>query len=617
METGHGHSACSRHLTTVSTVTRKKPGKDRSPQQRRRTRHLAAVPPAQEAGSAEETAGPGSAQAQGLFQMLRKALRADGPLELLATVSSVVTAADPRMRDPFAGDGQPAVALDELIESFVGVDYAETTAALTVLQHLVPDDLLAARIGKVVKARRQPMPPWLTGLGDVHIGRVVEMTNVLGDGDDYFVELRFPTGETLTALVYVDHNMGGIVKDAFVIADSFDAVEAVFHEKVDDPETTFADVDPAVARAVVEEAIERGARTFPQPETETWPAARPLVEWIVGMLPPGGEVPARREWSDHELAALREEFFASPYGRDVDGPDERGLAEDFTWYAGSYGTGDPLRWSAVRVEVLLVDWIPRKIVADVGYLAKAPDLLRRFIRYCHERVGLRPALTEEVVAAVGHWEGEYQRLIRSERPQGADALARRMLEERGVGGEAEPTIAEIMLESLDRAVGGRGALMNLHTGPLPDEPFVWAGVPEDVHDRVREVLELCDGCADELFDVEHRTAFRRFLSRAAAADPVIFRRKAAANRAAAAVCWAIGRANDSVGVTGAVESGELSEWFGVKGSASQRADVFLRANGVNPHTQFGRMDLGAPDLLTAARREHIVELRDRYLSWEE
>ncbi len=159
--------------------------------------------------------------------------------------------------------------------------------------------------------------------------------------------------------------------------------------------------------------------------------------------------------------------------------------------------------------------------------------------------------------------------------------------------------------------------MNLDTSPLPDEPFEWAGIPEDTHERVAEVLELCDRCADELFDVEHRTAFRRFLGRAAAADPKIFRRRSAANRAAAAVCWAIARANESTGPDAALETQELLAWFGVKGSISQRAEVFLWANGVNPHYSYGAMELGSPGLLTADTRREIVAARDRYLSWDD
>ena len=415
---------------------------------------------------------------------------------------------------------------------------------------------------------------------------------MLGDGDDYLLELLLATGETLTVLVYVDHNLGGIVKDAFVIPDSLDAVQTVVREKIDDPETTLADLDPAVARAEVERAIDWGARTVPQPQSDSWPAARPLVEWVLRMLPRGGQVRPTREWSEEELAALREEFFGSPYAEDVDGDDEHGLLEDITWYAAGWGSRDPLRWSEVRVEILLTDWIPRKVVADPRYLAKAPALLRRFIAFCHDRVGLRPALTKEVLAAVDRWAPEYQRLIRSPRPQGATAVARLLLESSWPGDvddeEDDVDIAAIVLESLDRAVGGRRALLDLDTAPLPDEPFQWAGIPADVHDRVREVLALCDRCADERFDVEHRTAFRRFLARAAAVDPGIFRRKGAATRAAAAVCWAVGRANDSVACPGALPARELLEWFGA-------------------------MDLGSPDLLTAARRRELATRRDRYL----
>jgi hypothetical protein len=47
---------------------------------------------------------------------------------------------------------------------------------------------------------------------------------------------------------------------------------------------------------------------------------------------------------------------------------------------------------------------------------------------------------------------------------------------------------------------------------------------------------------------------------------------------------------------------------------SQRAKPLLRANGVDPHRQYGSMDLGAPDLLTSKRRAEIVASRDRWLN---
>jgi hypothetical protein len=167
--------------------------------------------------------------------------------------------------------------------------------------------------------------------------------------------------------------------------------------------------------------------------------------------------------------------------------------------------------------MLLADWFPRKVVADTAYLTKLPKLLRAFIGYCHNRRGIRSALTEETLAAVDHWEPQYQRMIRSARPQGPAALLAGLFAR--PDDEDDRTVREIMLESLDRTVGGRIQSQNLQDAPLPDEPFEWAGVAEDIRFVIQQMLAACDRCADELLDVEHRTAMRRFLSRAAVGDP--------------------------------------------------------------------------------------------------
>ncbi|MGH3332420.1 MAG: hypothetical protein ACRDPJ_14080, partial [Nocardioidaceae bacterium] len=384
-------------------MSKKKSDRHKKRPRRKPTKHLrpAESPPAEDSPYSQE-----------LMQGLRRALRADHPVHLLVAVSQMMTLTDPRMRNPFEPDDGSGVTLDVLVDSFVDVDIAETTAALTLMRALSRDELLAARLGKVLKGRRQPMPGWLDELDTLAIDRVVEMRHVLGDGDDYFLDVRFPTGELMTALVYVDHNLGTVVKDAFVVPEAFDAVQAVFHEKLDDPDTTFHEIHGAEARAIIADAIDHGARMFPPPESDTWPGCRPLVEWLVRRLQEGGSVRERPAWSEDELAALCAEFFASTYGKALDKADERGLLENFTWFNTDWGPGDPLRWSPVNVEMLLVDWIPRKIVAEVAYLAKAPALLRRFVEFCHERQGIRRELTDEVLDSVDHWEPEYQRLIR-------------------------------------------------------------------------------------------------------------------------------------------------------------------------------------------------------------
>ncbi len=528
-------------------------------------------------------------------------------------MSGFIEVTDPRSRDPFAADDQrPNLGI--LVDSFVDTPYAETTAALMAIRTLVPDELMKHRISRELENRRHPMPDWLIGLDRATADPDVWfLTHVLGDGDDYLVGVTVPTGHSLSALVYIDHNLGTVVKDAFIVPDTLEDLALKVGTTMDDPDQTLTRTDPATARAVIETAIEDGARLYPPLTSDSWPMCRPMVEWMLRQLPAGGQAPDRKEWSDEETSAIAADFFASRFGAPLDRADERGLLESVLWFGTAYSTGDPLRWSPVTVEMLLCDWFPRKVIAQPAYLAKLPDLVRGFIRYCHDKQDVRASLTSETLEAVARCEPEYQRLIRSARPRGPEALLARIFDAAG-DDEGDLSSGDIVLEGLDRAVGGRMQLMNLDVAALPDEPFEWAGIPDDIRAVVQEMVDACDRCAEELLDVEHRTAMRRFLSRAAVGDPAAFRRRASPARGAAAVAWVVCRANDSVGAYGSgLTVQDLLAWFGVKGSVSQRAEPFLRANGVDPHRLFGSMDLGAPDLLTSRRRADIVASRDRWL----
>ncbi len=222
----------------LAQMSKKRRDRSRPQQPRRRSRpttgHLRVVPTQPEGESPYE---------QELIQTLRRGLRARHPLDFLLAVSGILTVTDPRSRSPLERDKTPHTGLDALVESFTGVDIAETTAALTVIATLASDEVLAARIGKTLTHRDQPIPTSLSGLNEIHVRRVMTLTHILGDGDDYFVESSLPSGDLLTAMVYVDHNMGTIVKDAFVIDRPIDDVIEIYNDKVADPESTFADID--------------------------------------------------------------------------------------------------------------------------------------------------------------------------------------------------------------------------------------------------------------------------------------------------------------------------------------------------------------------------------------
>jgi hypothetical protein len=385
---------------------------------------------------------------------------------------------------------------------------------------------------------------------------------------------------------------------------------------IDDPDQSLTRTEPATARAVIEQAIKHGSLLYPPLESDTWPMCRPLVEWMLRKLPAGGIAPEPKEWSEQETAAIAADFFTSAFGVPLDREDERDLLDSVLWFGTSYATADPLQWSPVTVELLLADWLPRKVIAEPSFLAKLPDLLRAYISYCHDRRGIRAALTAQTLAAVDHYEPDYQRTIRSARAQGPAALLARMFEAQSSNDYAEVVLSrgELILQGLERRVGGRLALVDLDASPLPDEPFEWAGIAADIRPVVQQMLDTCDRCADELLDLEHRTAMRRFLSRAAVGDPALFQRKASPVRGAAAIAWVVCRTNETVGAHGSgLSVRDLLAWFGVKGSVSQRAEPLLRANGAAAHSLYGGVLLGSPDLLTSERRAGLIARRDRWL----
>jgi Domain of unknown function (DUF6398) len=313
-------------------------------------------------------------------------------------------------------------------------------------------------------------------------------------------------------------------------------------------------------------------------------------------------------------------------------------------FATNYGTCDPRRWSENRVDMFLTDWVPRKVAAPPDYLAKLPALLRAFISYVHGQVGIPVGRTSYVLAAVELLEPDYLDAVgNQERLQGPAALMALIDAARGGDGTFDPSSfigqglpefgfpsvasgpylqdhqvqqarqQELQIRSYDRVlrtiedeVGGADALQRLNTVQLPDEPFNCDGLEPDIMPVVLELLDLTDRCCDQLFDVEFRTAVRRLLARAASGDPSVFRRKTQSNIGAAALIWAVGKANDAfTPKTYNVKIGDLAPHFGLKSpSASQRASSYITAAGFR-----GSDGLRSPDFLVAAHRRQLL---DRY-----
>jgi hypothetical protein len=523
--------------------------------------------------------------------------------------------------DPRTIDGIPR---PELIRTLIDAREAETTVLLAVLAEMNGDDqLLRARIGREL-AQRPALPDWLAQLSRFQVYRAVEMTHILGDGDNVILGVRLAGGQEFTCSIYIDHNVGTLVKDAMVISEPIATVIAQYQQVADDPDTHWDDIKLSDARARIEAAIALATATVPPFETESWPGCRALVEWITRAMPSGGTGYQQHRWYETDREYLAESFFLSRYGAPLDDGEHRSLLDAMLWCSTEYGAGGPMKWSPVKVELLLVDGLPRKLLGSPQQLTLVPNLLKAFIQFAHADGGVRADLTAEALRAVERWTPAYLRTVpagHSERTDGAisvldmdipdlygDSMFTDWDEDPAVA-DSLTTLSEVLLGGLAQEVGGNDALDEMHDHPLPDEPFRWEQIPDDIVPRVAEILALLDDGCDNLFDVEIRTASRRVLARVAARDPDVFRRKGRTETAAAAILWVIAKNNKLIGAQ-AMKTGALTAHFGVKGSLSQRATTILRAGGfLHPSLE---PPLSAPEYLTAARRREIIEQRERY-----
>ena len=538
--------------------------------------------------------GDGPERVPSLIHKVGAALRSKEPLDLLLLASGILVASDSRFRSGGAVRGPDP---EELLESFLGHDSIETTALLRAIATLGWPFRDGDRIAAELARRTHTLPLWLEGLDPMTVREVMTLGHVLGDGEDYLLGVRTGAGDDFTILIYVDHNMGTVVKDAFALPTTIEAVAArARRDLANDPDTTLAVCDRADAAARLHQAIEIGDRFFPPLETPTWPICRPLVEWALGRMPRGGAGYDDTGISEAESQALIKRFLASAQAADLD-EVQRDLVDPLVWFCAGHRSGDPLRWSPVVVEIALLDFFPRKVLVPPAELARVPGLIRAFVRFAHTERGVRPVHTDATVAAVDRLETEFLAMVRERRVRPRHAF------------DDGRHPADLALEALAAQFGGVEALRALDDRPLPDEPFDWSGIAGDIHDLVGHVLTLADRCCDELLDQEHRTACRRLLARVARTNPA-FMRRGREDTTAAAFCWAIGTINGTFMTDAGPRVKDLTAWFAAKTSPSQRGSALLGIAGVFYGDAGWHDEVGRFELFVAGARARLVALRD-------
>ena len=345
----------------------------------------------------------GAGSADTIFRdAIRSALAGGHPLGLLSLASMVIHVAKPEPLLSLKSGLCDTNYLDRVLTSLLGVRDRETTALLAVIAELLVDDPAPQlRCRNEVAERDMHLPRWITALPQADVYRAVRRTNVFGDVDELVFGMRLDGGHELTIAVQIDHNMLSSVADAGVVPDPIEESLARVAESSSD--THVFEMRLADARVWIEDALNKPTLA---PETETWPLYRPLVQWLVGRLPEGGEhrSPARDLEPTEELC---DRFFASGSAAPFTDSSHRELLLELF----ETGTGDPLRWSTARVEQAIggasysEDSIPLEVALD------APDLLRAFIPYAHAQSGIRDDLTSRTLAMVDALRSSYKREV--------------------------------------------------------------------------------------------------------------------------------------------------------------------------------------------------------------
>ena len=257
--------------------------------------------------------------------------------------------------------------------------------------------------------RGVPEPPWAGQLGHAEpVAAELMYEEAFGDGVSVFVEFAEPDGERHTLGIYIDHNLGGLVKDAF-LAGPLDEVRSKLDSGAHDGVgLALRKLDPAEARARIEAALYMLDHTYDPPVDDDVRALRGLIDGRVRRLPHGFELPEDyEEMSVEERERLLDQFLAAPEGQHWRGNDDaEDVVETAIWFGADYNHGGPLRWSVVVVEIFMTSWLPRKVTREPAFFERVTEVLPDWVRYAGRVRGVPAEPLSEAVQAVERFRDE-------------------------------------------------------------------------------------------------------------------------------------------------------------------------------------------------------------------
>ncbi|WP_460862704.1 hypothetical protein [Nocardiopsis coralliicola] len=347
-------------------------------------------------------------------------------------------------------------------------------------------------------------PAWADQVGRVTAVAAHRSRDRFGDADELICVFRRGGAEAadsaadgLHALIaVVDHNAGGVLRDAWVTAKVERTLEHCRAEASGNPMALFEEIAPARARTLLERALERtdrvvrgGADDRParltaagdaELRSPSLAAHHALLRSRLRSLPAEEPACTGPVWRRDARSMLAARFLASEEAAELsDSYAASRCVDRIIGYGCDVDAGRPLRVSPRKVETFLLTWLPRRVVLLPEEQEAMPHVLGAWIRWAGPRCGLPEPAVGACLDALWESTGEFARVyddpaaalglgrreIRRLLPDGdLDALPRRMF--------AFPLLAGDLVDQAEDAFDpmtrqGRRALLRLdHFGEL-------------------------------------------------------------------------------------------------------------------------------------------------------
>ncbi len=253
-------------------------------------------------------------------------------------------------------------------------------------------------------------PIWSRAIGQTAAtGAWLSYDPVHDDGVSVMVGFDGPAGADTIGL-YIDHNMGGLVKDAFCLPTPVDEVVELIRAGAPVEGVEYRAVDLTEAAMRWQEALAITDMTVDPPIDDDVHHLRALVLARLELLPSsdGATVDDLERDEDHRQDLL-DNFMVSDeaaplWAGDGDGDEQQAmvafLASQIISFSLDYVLGTPLRFSPVMAEIFCLDWAPRKIAADEEAFELLPEVLAAWVRFAGHRRGIPDQAIEEATSAV-------------------------------------------------------------------------------------------------------------------------------------------------------------------------------------------------------------------------